>query len=289
MALLHVNFYSSVLRMASSMDVILPETSQGIGVDGQPPWDGKSLLPALYLLHGTTDDHTIWQRRTSLERYCAGRRLCVIMPNGHLSAYTNQKYGHRYLDFITEELPDICSKMFRISTAREDTFIAGLSMGGYGALKAGLNYPERYAMVGGFSSGVDRMVLIPKKWQNFNDPGDFEELRRSDPALWETLVWFHRNFGSPEDYRNDGVNNLFRVVPRQAIAGVKLPRLYLACGTDDTLAWEPNVRFRALLEEYHVPYEWEQTRGVHEWRLWDIFIQRFLDRLPIEGNYSAIV
>ena len=78
-------------------------------------------------------------------------------------------------------------------------------------------------------------------------------------------------------------------MPRQAIAGVKLPRLYLACGTDDTLAWEPNVRFRALLEEYHVPYEWEQTRGVHEWRLWDIFIQRFLDRLPIEGNYSAII
>ena len=163
MALLHVNFYSSVLRMASSMDVILPETSQGIGVDGQPPWDGKSLLPALYLLHGTTDDHTIWQRRTSLERYCAGRRLCVIMPNGHLSAYTNQKYGHRYLDFITEELPDICSKMFRISTAREDTFIAGLSMGGLLTLKAAAELaPDKIVVMAAPIYVFDkRQILLP--------------------------------------------------------------------------------------------------------------------------------
>ena len=289
MALLHVGFYSQMLRMQSSMDVILPETNQGIGVGGAPPWDGKSLLPVLYLLHGTTDDQTIWQRRTSIERYAAGRPLAVVMPNGHLSAYCNQKYGHRYLDFITTELPEICQKMFRISPERKDNFIAGLSMGGYGALKAGLNCPDRYAYVAGLSSGVDRLAHLPEQWRDFSGPEDFESLRTENFPLWDQLVHFAMNFGSPREYLGSEENNLFLLVRRLAERGTQLPELYLACGTEDNLAWEPNQRFRALLDELNIPYTWEDTLGVHEWRVWDLFIQSVLDKLPIENNYSAII
>lgn len=289
MALLHVNFYAQTLGMASSMDVILPETNQGIGVGGMPPWDGESLLPVLYLLHGSSDDHTIWQRRTSIERYCAGRRLAVVMPCAHLSAYTNQRYGARYFDFLTQELPDICTKMFRISRAPEDTFIAGLSMGGYGALKAAFNYPDRYAMVAGLSSGVDRLWLLPESLRDFTSVQQLEPLRDSDPALFEKMVLFFRNFGTPAQFAQNEQDNLFLLARRQAERGVKLPPIYLACGTEDPLAWEPNLRFRALLDEVGIPYFWRQEPGVHEWRLWDLFIQDVLDRLPIEGNYRAVL
>ena len=289
MALLHVNFYSQLLRMQSSIDVILPETNQGIGVNGAPPWDGKSLLPVLYLLHGTTDDQTSWQRRTSIERYAAGRPLAVVMPNGHLSAYCNQKYGHRYLDFITQELPELCQKMFRISPERKDNFIAGLSMGGYGALKAGFNFPEKYAYVAGLSSGVDRLVHLPEEWRDFKDPKEFEPLRQTDFRLWDQLVHFMMNFGSPAEYLESEENKLFLLARLQAQRGADLPQLYLACGTEDPLAWEPNQRFRALLDELKIPYVWEDAPGVHEWRLWDLFIQSVLDRLPIENNYSAVI
>ena len=80
MALMHVDFFAKTLGMAMSMDVILPEGEQGIGVNARPVWDGQEELPVLYLLHGTSDDHTIWQRRTSIERYAAGKKLAVVMP-----------------------------------------------------------------------------------------------------------------------------------------------------------------------------------------------------------------
>lgn len=143
MAWLEAHFYSNVLGLSCAMNVLLPESAQGVGSDASG-WDGESELPVLYLLHGVSDDHTIWMRRTSLERYAAGKRLAIVMPAVHRSYYSNQKYGYDYLKFVGEELPQICRRFFRISARREDNFVAGLSMGGYGAMKVGLNYPDRF-------------------------------------------------------------------------------------------------------------------------------------------------
>lgn len=136
MALLHVNFYSDLLELACSMDVILPET-----VSPRP--DGK--WPALYLLHGLSDDHTIWQRRTSIERHVAGRNLAVVMPTVQRGFYTDMRHGAPYWTFISEELPALCERLFPIAPERGARFAAGLSMGGYGAFKLGLRRPDRYA------------------------------------------------------------------------------------------------------------------------------------------------
>ena len=116
MALLHVNFFARTLGMGMSMDVILPEGDQGIGVNGIPQWndgrsdqllwDGASALPTLYLLHGTSDDSTIWQRRTAIERYVSDKKLAVVMPNVHLSAYCDQKFGYPYFTFLSQEVPE---------------------------------------------------------------------------------------------------------------------------------------------------------------------------------------
>lgn len=255
MALLHVGFYSQMLRMQSSMDVILPETNQGIGVGGAPPWDGKSLLPVLYLLHGTTDDQTIWQRRTSIERYAAGRPLAVVMPNGHLSAYCNQKYGHRYLDFITTELPEICQKMFRISPERKDNFIAGLSMGGYGAFKLGVLCHDKFAAVASLSGAVDVAAIMD---------------RNTSPEFFSV---FGENTRGSE---NDIIAQLEKLIAE----GASLPRFYQACGTEDFL-YLSNTAFRDRFKD-RIDLTYEEGPGVHNWDFWDEYIRHVLKWLPIK-------
>ena len=131
MALLHVNYFSEALNVQTSVDVILPEMKQGIGVDASA---AEELPKVLYLLHGYSDDHTIWQRRTSVERYAASRNLAIIMPGVNHSFYYNEVYGEKYWDFVSDELPKVMHRFFRLSDRPEDTFVAGLSMGGYGAM-----------------------------------------------------------------------------------------------------------------------------------------------------------
>src|SRR6478752_8532516 len=133
MALMRCDFFSEVLGLSTSMTVILPQSTSGqIGMTGTER-DGPP--PVLYLLHGLSDDDTTWLRRTSIERYVAPLGLAVVMPQVHRSFYTDEAYGGRFWTFVSEELPALVSELFRVSTAREDTFVAGLSMGGYGALK----------------------------------------------------------------------------------------------------------------------------------------------------------
>ena len=109
----------------------------------------------LYLLHGLSDDDTIWLRRTSIERYVAPLGLAVVMPQVHRSFYTDEAHGNRYWTFLSEELPELVHHFFRLSRRREDTFVAGLSMGGYGALKWALREPERFAAAASMSAAAD--------------------------------------------------------------------------------------------------------------------------------------
>ena len=102
MAFVQTQFFSQKLVVAVTVNVILPEPNQGIGVKAA----GEEELPkVLYLLHGYSDDHSIWQRRTSVERYAAAHNLAVIMPAVNHSFYTNEAQGEKYWDFVAEELP----------------------------------------------------------------------------------------------------------------------------------------------------------------------------------------
>ena len=157
MALLRCDFFSDVLALSVSMTVILPQqTAAQIGMAGvERPGDP----PVLYLLHGLSDDDTVWARRTSIERYAAPLGVAVVMPQVHRSFYTNEAHGLPYWTFLTEELPAVVADFFRISRRREDTFVAGLSMGGYGALKWALRQPERFAAAASLSGALDVAAL----------------------------------------------------------------------------------------------------------------------------------
>src|SRR5690554_3142250 len=136
MALIQCNFYSESLGVSTAMNVILPQqTTTQIGMNSR---ESGGRHRTLYLLHGLSDDHTIWLRRTSIERYVAALGIAVVMPAVNRSFYTDMHHGAAYWTFISEELPSLARSFFPLSDLREDNFVAGLSMGGYGSFKLAL-------------------------------------------------------------------------------------------------------------------------------------------------------
>lgn len=258
MALVHCNFFSDVLGMASAMDVILP----GDDLSLPAPQNGPG-SPVLYLLHGHSDDHTIWQRRTSIERYLAGLGLAVIMPNVHRSFYTDMAAGLPYWTFVSEELPFLVQRLFHISSSRESTFVAGLSMGGYGAFKLALRQPQRFAAAASLSGVLDVATL--------------QEMEGSAASPAMRLA-----FGEPGTVRGTADDLLF-LVEGLAASDVPAPLLYQCCGTADFL-YSDNVRFRDFAGVHNLPLTYEEGPGNHDWAYWDQQIQRVLAWLPLPGR-----
>jgi S-formylglutathione hydrolase FrmB len=268
MAFIQCNFHSDVLGMASAINVILPQ--QADTQIGMASHAAAGELPVLYLLHGLSDDHTIWHRRTSIERYAAPFPLAVVMPNVHRSFYTDMAEGHRYFTFVTEELPAVVHNLFRVSTRREDTFVAGLSMGGYGAFRLALARPDRYAFAASLSGALDIAGVAEKIGPERGDEF-LAELRRVFGPL-------DRLAGSPHD--------LFRLASELAASDTPPPGLYLTCGTDDYL-YPGNVAFRDHLRALGLPFRYDETPGGHTWDLWDAAIQTVLALLPLPPADAA--
>ncbi|OZM81466.1 alpha/beta hydrolase family protein [Pseudonocardia sp. MH-G8] len=253
MAHLRCDFFSDVLGLSTSMTVLLPQrTSTQIGMAG----GGDGPPPVLYLLHGLSDDDTTWLRRTSIERYAAALGLAVVMPQVHRSFYADQAAGGRYWTFLSEELPEIVGAFFRVSDRREDTFVAGLSMGGYGALRWALRAPERFAAAASLSGALDVTARLRP--------------RPEDPHLFARVFGDEEVAGSPHD---------LHALLEHSDAGV-LPGLYLCCGTEDPLLGE-NEAFRDACRAAGVPLRAEFSPGEHEWGYWDARIQDVLAWLPL--------
>jgi S-formylglutathione hydrolase FrmB len=248
MAFIDCKFFAETLGMSSSIRVILPEPSlldleKGKGAP-------SSGYPVLYLLHGLSDDETAWTRYTSIERYIASLGLAVVMPNVHRSYYTNMKFGYRYWDFISEELPLKVRALFPISGARADNAVAGLSMGGYGALKLALSKPEAYSAAACLSGSCDLKSLRDRP----------EEL---------SLV-----FGEPAKIAAAG-GDLAELATKLARSDRPKPRIFQACGSEDFLLGS-NHRFRDVITPLGFDYTYEEGSGAHDWAYWDAAIQRAL-------------
>ena len=216
---------------------------------------GKNELPAvLYLLHGYSDDHSIWMRRTSIERYAAAYNLAVIMPAVNHSFYANEAHGERYWDYVSRELPDTMHRFFRLSKKAEDTFVAGLSMGGYGAMKLALTYPERFAAAASFSGAVDLADMSHRSA--------------------DSLANMARIFGSSSAVEGSE-NDLLTVMEKNADAAHK-PRLYVSCGTADFLYHHHRKFVPALRKNGWDVTSHDEPDAVHEWGFWDAEIAKFI-------------
>ena len=254
MAILRTSFFSEALGLSTAMTVLLPETTtRQIGMTGTR----RDATPVLYLLHGLSDDDSIWTRRTSIERYAAPLGLAVVMPQAARSFYADEVEGLAYWTFLTEELPALVQQFFRVSDRREDTFVAGLSMGGYGAMKWALHAPERFAAAASLSGVLDLAALV-------REPTD--ERDRD----------FARVFGiEPIDKTGDDVMHLLEHMPADGS-----PALYVACGKDDWL-YPQNVDFAERARERGLTLTTDFGTGDHEWDYWDAQIAEVLNWLPI--------
>jgi S-formylglutathione hydrolase FrmB len=256
---LRCDFFSEALSLSTSMTVVLPQrTSTQIGMAGHTP---AGPPPVLYLLHGLSDDDTTWLRRTSIERYAAPLGLAVVMPQVHRSFYTDEAYGGRYWTFLSEELPELVASLFRVSDRREDTFVAGLSMGGYGALKWALRQPNRFAAAASLSGATDLPAVLASR-ERPEDPRMFERIFGDPPVA-----------GGPDDPRW----LLGRTDPST------LPPLYLCCGTEDWLI-EDNIALRDRLAAAGAKVTADFGPGEHDWAYWDARIQDVLAWLPLRAE-----
>jgi putative tributyrin esterase len=256
MALLRCDFVSEVLKMDTSMTVILP---QDLSTPYSPePTPIDTAPPVLYLLHGLGDDSTAWSRQTAIERYVEPFGLAVVMPQVGRSFYADQVHGQPYWTFLSEELPALVGSMFHVSQRREDTFLAGLSMGGFGAMKWALLDPGRFAAVASISGVLDSA-----------------QVRRDREPHREAVM--HAAFGDDDI---DGTDNDVRhLLQRAAGRGADLPQIYVCCGQDDGL-FDANVRFTELAAELDVDLTAEFWPGGHEWSFFDEGLRRALDRFP---------
>ncbi len=265
MAFFDCHFFSDVLGLSCSAYVLLPQpATRQIGMTGGAR---RARYPVLYLLHGLSDDHTIWMRRTAIERYAAEKNIAVVMPAATRSYYQNMSSGLPYWTFLSEELPGLMADFFPLSTAREDTFVAGLSMGGYGALRLALGKPERFAAGASLSGALD----VASRCREAGREGS--RLSRAE------MVGI---FG-PELAVEGSNADLFSLVKTLAQSAAPRPALYLACGTEDALLVESRA-FRQHLDALDIPCASEESTGSHEWSYWDARIHRVLDWLPVQAT-----
>jgi S-formylglutathione hydrolase FrmB len=234
---IHTN-NDNVLNKMMSVTVILPE-----GVHLGP-------FPVFYLLHGLSDDHTAWVRKTSIERYVQDLPLIVVMPNGERSFYTDARddpYG-AFETYIVHDLIGFVDRVFRTIPTNEGRVIGGLSMGGYGALKLALKHPDLFRAAVSHSGAVARGT----------DPlrADDEWLRQFIPIFGE------KPGGGPED--------IFALA-EHADRGT-LPAMRIDCGVDDDLI-ETNRRLHRHLDALGVAHEYAEYPGGHTWEYWDTHVQ----------------
>lgn len=225
--------------------------------------------PVVYLLHGLTGHFDNWTDRTKLAEYAAAYDFLIVTPEGGDGWYTDSASvsNDRYETYIVNELLPEIDRKFRTHATRENRFIAGLSMGGYGALKFGLKYPEKFALAGSFSGALGATSLTDKN---------------SNAWISKSIMSVYGDAESETRKAND----IFRIIREMPAEKIKdLPFLYVDCGTEDFLI-QNNRDFMQLLAEKKIPHEFRQLPGAHNWIYWDAQVREFL-RLSERFNNRA--
>ena len=241
MALLELKYFSSALQKAMAATVIFPETK------------AEGPFPVFYLLHGLSDDHTMWQRRTSIERYVTDLPLVIVMPDGGRGFYCDAEAGMAWETALVRDLIALIDKMFPTIAGRAGRCIGGLSMGGYGAVKLALRHPELFCSANSHSGALGFAHSALSTDPNDAFAVEFTRVIGTDPA------------GGPNDLiaLSDSVDPAMR------------PALSIDCGTADHLI-DANRLFHAHLEEIGYPHRYHEFTGSHEWSYWDEHVQEAL-------------
>ena len=248
------NIFSNTLQTTVSVNVIAPDLNTAKMKDGKPC--------VLYLLHGLHGSHQSWITNSNILRYSADHNMVIVMPDMQNTFYVNNSANIKYLDFCAYELTEIIEKTFIVSDKREDTFICGLSMGGYGAFRIAFERPEKFAAAISLSGAMDIVSM--------SDPANIEG---NDAAV---VDMFKLDFGKDGAVLNDK-NDLFYLAECLSKKKVK-PKLLQYCGKQDYLHGF-NIDFKNHMEKLDFDYSYFESDGIHNWDFWDDKIQDVLKRL----------
>lgn len=269
MALIQCNFMSKSLMRTVPVQVVLP--TDKLVFPGQPEPEEKP-FKTLYLLHGIFGNYTDWVSGTRLQSWAEARNLAVVMPSGDNSFYVdNRKTSALYGSFISKDLVEFTRKTFPLSRKREDTFIGGLSMGGFGAIVNGLQHPETFGSIIGLSAAL---VLNE---QNLNS--EYTDFLMTNRGYYESV------FGDLDKVLG-GENDYTALAEKQAGRTDK-PRIYMACGTEDGLI-APNRVYRDKLRELGYDLTWQEGPGNHDWKFWDEYILKAMEWLPLDSTVQGV-
>lgn len=220
MATFQVNFMAETLGRIVTCYVILPTDKAYF--PGMPAREKGKPYKTLYLLHGITGNYTDWLHGTAIQRWAEEMDLAVVMPSGDNSFYLDSGVYHMYGEFIGKELIEFTRKSFPLSDKREDTYIGGLSMGGFGALRNGLKYHDTFGAIIALSGGfiLDETVLVPVEQPRF--PSETMEYRKSV-------------FGEDLEAALTSDKNPKYLIEEMSKQGISFPDIFMACGTEDFL------------------------------------------------------
>ncbi|WP_225048307.1 alpha/beta hydrolase [Lacticaseibacillus kribbianus] len=240
MTICTLNFQPASLGMQTRVNVVLP--------------DNPATASVLLLLHGHSDDENSWLQRSRLAAYADDHNTVVIMPRVDRSFYADQPSGIHYYEFVSRELLARCKAWFNLALAPARTFVGGLSMGGYGALKIGLNNPDQFAGIYAMSSVPDLLT----RWD-----------REGDSTIGPL---FDANFGS-RDRLQGSVSDVPFITTHWQDA--RRPFIRMLCGTEDSL-YPENQAYAALAQQHGFDCQFESVPGDHEWAVWDYGVQEAL-------------
>ena len=269
MAIIEVNFISKCLMRTVTFNAIIPVDKFGPQAENAE----QKPLKTLYLLHGIFGNYTDWVNGTRIQAWAEANDLAVIMPSGENRFYLDdEKSVELYGEFIGKELVEFTRKLFPLSDKREDTFIAGLSMGGYGAIRNGLKYAENFGCVIGLSA-----ALVHDTWKDADNSAPIFTFRRN---YYEAIFGeYDKVKGSDKDPK--------ALLLKLKEEGRPVPKMYLCCGTEDGLV-TANRDFRDFLNENGVDLTYVEGPGKHDWVFWDTYIKKVLDWLPLNRTGAGI-
>lgn len=258
MAILNLDLYSYELAMNTQVTMILPERR---GVPHQSR-EGKK-YPVLYLLHGHSQDHTSWLRLTRVEYYLKDTDVIVVMPNCNRGCWVDGINSHKYGSYLTKELPKILGNWFQVSSDPKETYIAGFSMGGYGALHAALSNPKIYGAVAALSASTDMHKLTEDVGSDAPGKGI------AFPPFAEVGENFTRIFGGDDTYFESDYN-LEKLAKKLQMEGGSDMRILSMCGDNDPLL-DMNNQFADFMKAEcpDITYEYKITEGIHDFYYWD--------------------
>lgn len=242
MGLWQGSFQSEYVGFETNLTVIIPNNIKKV-----------ENIKTLFLLHGYSGSNLDWLRFTTIEKLANEKNIAVVMPAINNSFYANMEYGPNYFDYLTKELPRIVESTFNIKLTKENTYIAGLSMGGYGALKAALTYPEKYQGAASLSG----LINVKEIYDNFSD----------------RLKIVNGVFGSKEKLLSKNNPNDLYYLTKNYNNDLEL---YIACGTEDFL-FNQNEEFHKYLEKNNFNHIYKTLKGDHNWDFWNSEIKGVLD------------